>query len=174
MEISRLTSRRESADVKIKVKTMLTCFIDCKVIVHREFALPRETVNQKIFLKVLKRSRQRVRRVGPEFFTEKWILHHDNAQPHIALSVKEFLAKEKSIVVLEQSSCSSDLSPCNFHPFLLWRIVSRDHILKPWIQKVTTSDLNNLQENGFWKWKQRWNSCIAAGGNYFEGDRCNS
>jgi hypothetical protein len=46
------------------------------------------------------------------------------------------------------------------------------------IQKVSTAVLNILQENDFWKcfdsWKKRWNSCIAAEGNDFEGDHCSS
>jgi hypothetical protein len=40
------------------------------------------------------------------------------------------------------------------------------------LQKLTTVILNNLKESDFWKsfssWKQRWNSYMAAGGNYVE------
>jgi hypothetical protein len=46
------------------------------------------------------------------------------------------------------------------------------------IQKVRVAVLNSLKENAFWKCfdslKQRWNLCIAAGGNDSERDHCSS
>ena len=42
-----------------------------------------------------------------------WLLHHDNAPAHIALSIRQFLA-EKNIAVLEQPPYSPDLALCNF------------------------------------------------------------
>jgi hypothetical protein len=47
------------------------------------------------------------------------------------------------------------------------------------IQKVMIFVIKYLQQNDFWKcffsiWKQHWNSCIAAGRNYFEVDHCGS
>jgi hypothetical protein len=94
MEILRLTPPQESADVKIKSHDNL-CFFDCKGIVQREFVPPGETVNQKFYLQVLERLRQQVHCVRPELYADKWILHHDNAPSHTALSVKEFLEKNQ-------------------------------------------------------------------------------
>ena len=52
-------------------------------------------------MEVLKRLRENVRRKRPEYFANNsWILHHDNAPAHAALSVTEFLAT-KQITVLE-------------------------------------------------------------------------
>jgi len=52
-------------------------------------------------LEVLKRLREKDRRKRPEIFANNsWILHHDNAPAHTALSVSEFLAA-KQITVLE-------------------------------------------------------------------------
>jgi hypothetical protein len=45
-----------------------------------------------------------------------WILHHDNAAAHMALSMREFLAS-KQITVLEHPSYSPDLAPNDFFLF---------------------------------------------------------
>ena len=66
------------------------------------------------YLEVLKRLREKVRRRRPELFANKsWILHHDNAPAHTALSVREFLAT-KQITVLEHPAYSPDLAHSDF------------------------------------------------------------
>ena len=47
---------------------------------------------------------------------DNWMLHHDNAPCHTAISVIEFLAK-KGIPVVPQTPYSTDLSPCDFFLF---------------------------------------------------------
>jgi hypothetical protein len=63
------------------------------------------------YLEVLKRVRENVRRKRPELSANNsWILHHDNAHAHTALSVREFLASEQ-ITVLGHPPYSPDLAP---------------------------------------------------------------
>jgi hypothetical protein len=57
-----------------------------------------------------------VSREGLEFWPNDWILHHDNAPAHKALSVKQFLA-QKSINEMENPSHSPDLAPNVFKFF---------------------------------------------------------
>ena len=58
----------------------------------------------------MERLREKVRQKRPELFAKNsWILHHDNAPPHTALSVKDFLAT-KQITVLEHPAFSPDLA----------------------------------------------------------------
>jgi hypothetical protein len=72
-----------------------------------------QTVNQVYYFEILKRLREKVRRKRPErFANNSWILHHDNAPAHTALSVREFLAI-KPITVLEHPAYSLDLAPYN-------------------------------------------------------------
>ena len=86
-------------------------------IVHYEFVPTGQTVNQVYYLEVLKRLREKVRRKRPELFaSNSWILHHDNAPAHTALSVREFLAT-KQITVLEHPAYSPDLAPSDFFLF---------------------------------------------------------
>jgi len=78
-----------------------------------------DKVNQVYYLEVLERLREKVRRKKPELFANKsWILHHNNAPAHTALSVKEYLAT-KQITVLEHPAYSPDLAPVTF--FCSWR-----------------------------------------------------
>jgi len=59
--------------------------------VHYEFVPTGQTVNQLYYLEVLKRLCEKVRWKRPELFdNNSWILHHDNASAHTALSVREF------------------------------------------------------------------------------------
>jgi len=61
--------------------------------------------------------REKFRRKQPELFANNsWILHHDNAPAHTALSVREFLAI-KQITVLEHPAYSPDLTPNDFFLF---------------------------------------------------------
>jgi len=74
---------------------MFLIFFYIRGIVHYEFVLTGQTVNQVYYLEVLERLREKVRRKRPELFANNsWILHHDSAPAYTALSVREFLANK--------------------------------------------------------------------------------
>jgi hypothetical protein len=53
-------------------------------------------------LKVMKRLREAVQRRRPESWTNKiWMLHHDNAPPLVSLLIREYLAKQETIIVTQ-------------------------------------------------------------------------
>ena len=89
-----------------KVQTWYNTWVDNKVcelyirgIVHYQFVPTGQTVNQVYYLEVLKRLREKVRRKRPELFANNlWILHHDNAPAHTALSLRELLATKQITV----------------------------------------------------------------------------
>ena len=86
-------------------------------LLHYEFVPIGQTVNQVYYLEVLKRVREKVRRKRHELFANNsWILHHDNAPAHAALSVRKFLAT-KQITVLEHPAYSPDIAPNYFFLF---------------------------------------------------------
>jgi len=97
---------------KSKIKSMLICFCNSQGNVHKEFAPPGQTVNQTFYWEVLERLRKMVARVRPGI-ARSWMLHHDNAPCHTAVSINEILV-EKSIPVVPQPPYSPDLSPCDF------------------------------------------------------------
>ena len=80
---------------------MLIAFFDVRGIVHTEFLPQGQTVNQHVYKDVLRRLIRSVRDKRRELWVnDSWVLHHDNAPAHNALSVRQFLA-EKNIPVLE-------------------------------------------------------------------------
>jgi len=100
---------------KSKIQSVLICFFDSHGIVHKEFVPPGQTVNQTFYWEVLERLRKRVACVRSGI-ARTWMLHHDNASCHTAVSINEFLA-EKRIPVIPQPPCMPDLSPCDFFLF---------------------------------------------------------
>ena len=92
--------QKKARQCRSNVKVMLIVFFfDWKGIVHHEFVPRCETVIKEFYLKVMKRLREEVRRKRPEAWTNKTrMLHHDNAPPHASLLIREFLAKQETIV----------------------------------------------------------------------------
>jgi len=116
-----------------------------------------------------------VRRKRPELFANKsWILHHDDAPAHTALSVREFLAT-KQIIVLEHPAYSPDLAPCDFLFPKIKEILKERHFDDiDDIRSNTTAALKAIPQNHFQNSFEgrirRWRQCIASQGDYFEGD----
>jgi len=133
-----------------------------------------QTVNDACHNIVLERLRKRVQRVRTDI-ADDWVLHHDNAPAHSALSIREFLAKE-NIPALPHPPYSPDLAPCDFYLFPKLKFKLKGHHLgtTEFIQKVVTDELHTLTENDFrychYQWKKRWNHCVTSQGSYFEGD----
>ena len=68
---------------------MLIWFFGSHGVVHKEFVLQGQTVNQQYYREVLERLRKRVHRVRPEI-ADTWMLHHDNAPCHCHLREQMF------------------------------------------------------------------------------------
>jgi transposase len=126
-------------------------------------------------LEVLKRLPEKVRRKRPELFAyNSWILHHDNAPGHTALSVRQFLAS-KQITVLEHPPHSPDLAPSDFFLFPKIKEILKGRHFDDIddIRSNTTAALKAIQQNKsqncFKGWTRRWHRWIASQGEYFEG-----
>ena len=164
---------RKKHTSRSKVKTM-TVFSDSRGIVHKEFVPPGMTVNQVFYRDLMERLWKRVQRVRPDI-ADNWVLHHDNAPAHTALSIHEFQMK-KNIPVLPHPPYSPDLALCNFYLFPKLKLKLKGHHFGTieTIQKTVTDDRNTLTENDFQccydQWKKRWNHCVSSQGSYFDGD----
>jgi len=107
-------SQKESAH---KIKTMLIAFFDSNGLIHQDFVPQGQTVNAEFYEGVLKRLLQRIPRVRPELYrSRRWKLLHDNARPHTANRVVDFLAKHQ-VVVIDHPPYSPDVSPADFFLF---------------------------------------------------------
>ena len=102
--------KSETEQVKNKIHAHL--FFDSQGIVRTEFLPQRQIVNQFYYREIHERLRKRVVCVRPSI-ANNWMLQHDNAPCHMAISVIECLAK-KSIPVVPHPQYSPGLSPCEF------------------------------------------------------------
>lgn len=165
---------RESVEDEARSGRPVEVVFDSRGIVHKEFVPSGQTVNQVYYCQVLERLRKRVNRVRPDI-ARNWILHHDNAPCHTALSVTQYLAS-KGIAVLQQPPYSPDMSPCDSFLFPRTKsVVKGTHFESiEAIQAAVTRVIGDIPVEAFQKcyeaWKTRWNRCIAAQGDYFEGD----
>ena len=65
----------------------------------------------------MRRLREAIRQKRTELWkNQSWILHHDNAPAHTSMLVREFLAKNKT-VIMPQPPYSPDLAPADFFLF---------------------------------------------------------
>ena len=89
----KLSPTQESVNKQIQNQIDVICFFGSQGIVQKEFVPPGQTVNQSVYREVLERLRKRVARVRPGT-ARTWMLHHDNAPCHTAVSINEFLAEK--------------------------------------------------------------------------------
>ena len=93
-----------------------------------------------------------------------WMLHHDNAPCHMAVSINEFLT-EKSIPVVTLPPYSPDLSPCDFFSFPLLKnhLKGRHFGILDNNQKIVTDELKGIPVEAFQHcYEQRLHRCVAA------------
>lgn len=160
-----------------RIKVLLIVFFDIQGVVYHEFLPEGRTVNKEYYREVLSRLREAVRRNRPELWTnQSWVLHHDNAPAHTSLLVSEYLAKN-SMAVLPQPPYSPDLAPCDFFlfPKLKSELKGKKFDTREEIAEKSRMRLKAIPKDSFKKcfeeWKNRFELCIKAGGDYFEHHR---
>jgi [histone H3]-lysine36 N-dimethyltransferase SETMAR len=100
---------------------------------------------------------------------------HDNAPAHRSLSVQGYLAKHCT-TVLSHPPYSPDLSPCDFNlfPKLKERLKGRHFANSEEVKEASKIALREVGKDGFQSCFQdlyaRWQKCIVAEGDYFEGN----
>ncbi|UYV78161.1 hypothetical protein LAZ67_16000324 [Cordylochernes scorpioides] len=100
--------------VRSNVKVFLTVFFDCRDVVHHEFLPQGRTVNKEYYLQGMRNLREAIRQKRPDLWNNKnRLLHHDNAPAHTSLLVRDFLAKNNTLM-MPQPPYSPDLPPVTF------------------------------------------------------------
>ncbi|UYV79064.1 hypothetical protein LAZ67_17000978 [Cordylochernes scorpioides] len=159
---------KKARQVRSNVKVLLTVFFDCRGVVHHEFLPQGRTVNKEYYLQVMRNFRQEIRQKRPDLWKNKnWLLHHDNAPAHTSLLVRDFLAKNNTLM-MPQPPYSPDLAPCDFFlfPKLKRAMKGRRYATLDEIKTASKEELKKIFKNDFLKcfedWKNRWHKPAAA------------
>ena len=145
---------RKSIDQSWLVKGLVTMLVGYYVEVLKEF--------RKSFLR---------KRPAP-FKSGQWPFHQDNAPVYNSILVTDYLTK-MSIKTLPYHPYRPDLAPSDFCLFPKLRGCHYETIeeMKEAMTKVIDTLLTQEDFHGaFQKLLEWYNKCIAAGGDYFEGD----
>ncbi|UYV69293.1 hypothetical protein LAZ67_6003154 [Cordylochernes scorpioides] len=132
-------------------------------VVHHEFLPQGRTVNKEYYLQVMRNLREAIRQKRPDLWKNKnWLLHLDNAPAHTSLLVRDFLAKNNTLM-MPQPPYSPDLAPCDFFlfPKLMRPMKGRRYATLDEIKTASKEELKKIFFlNDFLKcfedWKNRW------------------
>ena len=135
-----------------------------------------QTVNKEYYVEVLREFRKRFLGKRQALFKSgQWHFHQDNAPVHNSILVTDFLTK-MGIKTVPQPLYSPDLAPCDFwlFPKLEENLSGCRYETIEEMKEAVTKVVNALTQEdfhgAFQKLLERYNKCIAAGGDYFEGD----
>ena len=129
-----------------------------------------QAVNNEYYVEVLREFRRRFRRKRPALFKSgQWHFPQDNAPVHNSILVTDYLTK-MDIKTVPQPPNSPDLVPCDF--WLSPKLRGCRYEIIEEIKEAVTKVIDTLTQEdsygAFQKLLERYNKCIAAGGDYFE------
>ena len=105
------------------------------------------------------------------FKSGQWHSHQDNVPVHNSIVVTNYLTK-MGIRTVPHPPYTSDVAPCDFSLFPKLRGCRYETTEE--MKEAVTKVINTLTQEDFHglfeKLLERYNKCIAAGGDYFEGD----
>ena len=135
-----------------------------------------QTVNKEYYVEVLWEFRKRFRRKRPVLLKSgQWHFPQDNPPVHNSILITDYLSK-MGIKTVPQPPYRPDLSPCDFCLFPKLKEKLRGcryetiEEMKAAVMKVIDTLTQDNFHGAFQKLLERYNKCIAAGGEYFEGD----
>ncbi|UYV64306.1 hypothetical protein LAZ67_3000240 [Cordylochernes scorpioides] len=153
---------KKSRILKSRNKVLLVAFLGNKGIVHHEYLPAGQTVIKEMYLGILRRLREAIKKKRPEKWTNgDWILHHDNVRPHTAHLVTSFLAKNGT-QILHQPPYSPDIAPNDFFLFPKNKaVLKRRHFdTRDDIKEKSLLALKSIPKeafkNCFDNWEKRW------------------
>lgn len=103
--------------------------------------------------------------------TKNLKFHHDNARPHVAKKVIDYL-NDQNFVIMDHPPYSPDLAPSDFWLFDYIKQRLDDHTSEESLVKQITKIVNDIPkeewQKTFYKWIERMELCIKNKGEYFE------
>ena len=122
-------------------------------------------------IKVLSEFRKRFLGKRPGLFKSgQWHFHQDNISVHNSILITSYLTK-MGIKTVPQAPYRPDLAPCDFWLFPKLGGCRYETIVE--MKEAVTKVIDTLTQEDFYGAFQKLlerHKCIAAGGDYFEGD----
>ena len=153
-------------------KLLMMPFFDSTDMIYMHWVTTGQTVNKEYYVEVLSEFSKRFRQKRPGLFKSgQWHFHQDNAPVHNSILVTDYLTKI-GIKTVPQPPYSTELDPCDFWLFPKLRGSRYETIkeMKEAVRKVIDTLTQEDFQGDFQKLLERYNKCIAAGEDYFEGD----
>ena len=147
-------------------------FSDSTGMIYMHWVPTGQTVNKEFYVEVLREFRKRFNRKRPALFkSDQWHFHQDNVPVYNSILVTDYLTK-MGIKTVPQPPYSPDLAPCDFclFPMLKGCRYERIEEMKEAVMKVVDTLTQEDFDETFQKLSEKYNKCIAAGGDYLEGD----
>ena len=157
---------------KFTHRLLMIPFYDSTGMIYMHWVPTGQTVNKEYYVEVLRDFRKRFRQKRPALFkSAQWNFQKDNALVHNSILVTDYLTK-MGIKTVPQPPFSPDLAPCDFCLFPKLRGCHYERIeeMKGAVTKVIDMLTQEDFHGTFQKMLERYNKCIAAGEDYFEGD----
>ncbi len=155
------------------LKVMICVFFDVQGVIHVEFLMTR--VTSEVYIDILMHLRDSIRLRRPRLWREhNWILLDDNASVHTSDETMTFLHQVK-MTRGDHPPYSPDLAPCDFFLFPKMKNEMRGkryrnmQELKNAVNQVLDSFTPEDFHDCFDRLQDRWQRCVSAEGNYFEG-----
>jgi len=152
-------------------KVMLCIWWDQKGVIHYELLEPGQTINGDFYRQQLIRLKRAIAEKRPEYATrhESIIFHHDNARPHVAVQVKNYL-QNSGWEVLAHPPYSPDLAPSDYHLFrsmqnaLTGIRFTSEQGIKNWLDSFLASKDETFFRRGIHMLSERWEKVIVSDG----------
>lgn len=156
-------------------KIMLCIWWDQLGVVYYELLQPNEKITGEVYRRQLMRLSRALKEKRPQYADrhDKVILLHDNARPHIAVPVKNYL-KTLKWDVLPHPPYSPDIAPSDYYLFR-----SMEHSLadqqfhnhqevQKWMEDWLAAKPPSFFRDGIRKLPERWKKVVESDGQYFE------
>ena len=160
---------KKARQTKSTHKILMISFFDRTGMIYMHWVPTEQTVNKEYYVEVLREFRKRFHRQGPVLFKSgQWHFHQDNAPVHNSILITDYLTK-MGIKTVPHSPYSPDLGPCDFwlFPKLKEKLRGCRYETIEEMKEAVMKVIDILTQEDF---HEAFHKCIAAGGDYSEGD----
>ena len=153
-------------------KLLMIPFFDSTSMIYMHWIPTGQTVNKEYYVGVLREFKKRFRRKrSAPFKSGQWHFQQENASVHNSIFVTDYLTK-MGIKTVPQPLYNPDLAPCDF--WLFPKLRGCRYETTEEMKEAVTKVIDMLKQDDFHEAFQNllelYIKCIAAGGDFFEGD----